>query len=210
MIIFTKTGSGQTSEKLKKEYRFSYRLPVQWQASLPKEALPRRRLEDAFRALSAGRPHALGDRAAGARLGLREPRLYQLAQGLLPPFGAQNCPLLRLAVFLSRTKEKPIVCQDRLGTNIRKLNKNGPFSRTTTQPDQSECSSRWLENRGKEKKKAVLEVRKRRFCPTTFRISKTISLPRQARDKNHRENDSKKSTTVRLFIQCYACRPPSP
>jgi hypothetical protein len=122
----------------------------------------------------------------------------------------KNCPLLRLAVFLLRTKEKPIVCQDRLGTNIRKLNKNGPFSRTTTQPDQSECSSRWLENRGKEKKKAVLEVRKRRFCPTTFRISKTISLPRQARDKNHRENDSKKSTTVRLFIQCYACRPPSP
>ena len=92
MIIFTKTGSGQTSEKLKKEYRFSYRLPVQWQASLPKEALPRRRLEDAFRALSAGRPHALGDRAAGARLGLREPRLYQLAQGLLPPFGAQKLP----------------------------------------------------------------------------------------------------------------------
>ena len=110
----------------------------------------------------------------------------------MPPFASGG---------ISFTNErKTDVCQDRLGTNIRKLNKNGPFSRTTTQPDQSECSSRWLENRGKEKKKAVLEVRKRRFCPTTFRISKTISLPRQARDKNHRENDSKKSTAVRLFI----------
>ena len=158
---FTTTGSGQTSEKLKK----SIVVLTGFQCN-GKQVFQRKLYQgddsktlfvlfqpDGHTHWVIGRPERVWD--CENRGFINSPK------DSCPLSVRKNCPLLRLAVFLSRTKEKPIVCQDRLGTNIRKLNKNGPFSRTTTQPDQSECSSRWLENRGKEKKKAVLEVRKK-------------------------------------------------